>query len=141
MIRIEIDVTGLRRKVNAIAQGLQAPSDLMDSLAETLFNEVKKSFDAQGRPPWAALKPATLASKKRRGVKSGIGYDSGDLFKSIHPSSSGHTATVGTANPYAGFFNDGTSKMVARPFMVLPDEGRLALADAVADYIEMLAKR
>ena len=140
MLRIEIDVTGLQRKVNAIVHGLQAPRDLMDNLSETLFNEVKKNFAAQGRPPWAALKPATLASKKKRGVQSGIGKDRGVLFKSIHPSSSGNTATVGTANPYAGFFNDGTSKMVARQFMVLPDEGRLALADAVADYIEMLAR-
>lgn len=140
MLRIEIDITGLQSKINRIAHGLQQPDMLMGALAETLFNEVKNNFAAQGRPAWAALAPSTVASKKKRGVKSGIGYDSGDMFKSLHPSHSGHTATVGTSMPYAGFFNSGTIKMPARKFMVVPPEGERALADAVADYIEMLAR-
>jgi phage gpG-like protein len=141
MVRIEVDISGLQRKINGIVQGLQAPDDLMADLAETLFNEVKANFAAQGRPAWTPLKESTVASKKRRGVQSGIGKDSGDMFRSIQPSHSGNTATVGTANPYAGFFNDGTSKMAARAFMVLPDSGVRALEDSVATYIEMLANR
>ena len=140
MIQIGIDITGLRNKINAIAHGLSAPDDLMGSLAETLFNEVKNNFAAQGRPAWDALKPATLKSKARRGVKSGIGFDSGDMFRSIYPLTIFGAAMVTTANPYAPFFNNGTSKMAARPFMVLPDSGARALSDAVADYIEALAR-
>jgi phage gpG-like protein len=140
MIQIDIDITGLRQKINAIAHGLSAPNDLMDSLAETLFNEVKNNFAAQGRPAWDGLKTATLKSKARRGVKAGIGFDSGDMFRSIYPLTIFGAAMVTTASPYAPFFNNGTSKMAARPFMVLPDSGARALSDAVADYIEALAR-
>ena len=140
-IEIQIDITGLQRRVHNIAQGLQAPDELMGSLAETLFNIVKDNFAAQGRPSWKPLAASTLKSKKRRGVQSGIGKDSGDMFRSLTPSHSGHTATVSSAIPYAPFFNGGTSRMDAREFMVVPEAGRQSLEDGVMDYIEMLAKR
>ncbi len=121
MIQIDIDITGLRQKINAIAHGLSAPNDLMDSLAETLFNEVKNNFAAQGRPAWDGLKTATLKSKARRGVKAGIGFDSGDMFRSIYPLTIFGAAMVTTANPYAPFFNNGTS--LSKPPARRPTKG------------------
>ncbi len=148
MIRIEVDISGLRRKINSIAGGLQDPAPLMEDLSGVVYNQIIKNFEMQGRPPWKKLSPVTLAKKKgNRKLQEG-GARSEDLMGSFEARVDGKTTVVSNAVTYARIHNDGgwagRNRKVfipARPFMKLPVDGRRALADAVADYIEMLARK
>lgn len=138
MIDVVIDISGFSRRIKAIASGLSGPDKLlMDNLAEAAFNEVQKNFTAQGRPKWAGLAPSTLKYKK----KSTILVETDDMRRSLGRESAGSVATVTVAAQYAAYHQFGTGKMPARPFMTLPPEAGNTLADAVADYIDMLAAR
>ena len=139
MIRIDINIDGLQRKMRGIANGIQNPEPVfMDNLAETAFNAVRKNFDVEGRPPWAKLKPATL---KRKAAGKKILENTGHMQNTLGRESSGNTAMVTIGTDYAIWHQDGTSKMAARQIMTLPEDAQNALADAVCDYIEMLANR
>ena len=142
MIEIALDISDLERNVKAIANGLQHPEPLMASLATTLFNEVEEQIAAGGRPPWAALKPSTIKRKIRAGRNNGILKFSGDLLarENREQSHSGNTAKVGFAKEYGVFPHLGTKNMVARPLVVADDALSNALADACADFIDMLQK-
>jgi HK97 gp10 family phage protein len=83
-----------------------------------------------------AWKPRKLQRYSKRGQKSAkssrlkltqggkadrgraILVQSGRLRRAIRPSSSGDYAVVKNDTPYAGYLNDGTDKMPARPFMI-----------------------
>ncbi len=143
MIDIVVDAKDFKRKLSAVARGLQNPEPLMNDLSEVMFNQIMKNFDAQGRPPWKKLALATLAKKK--GTKKL--QESGDLVGNFEAGASGKEAWVSNATVYAAIHNFGGQAgrglkvtIPARPFMTLPVDGKQALADATADFIEYLAR-
>ena len=142
MINIEVDVSRLEHVFTRVALGLSTPDALlMDSLGDTLMTQVSQQINAGGRSAWAALKPATVARKQKLGKDNGILRFTGEL---LHPANrsveiNGGAVTLAFAKKYGAYHQTGTSKMVARPLAVVDEPVKNALADAVADYIEMLA--
>lgn len=147
MFSVQIDAKDLQRKLRAVANGLHNPEPLMNDLSEVMYAQIIKNFEMQGRPPWKKLSPATLARKKgNRKLQEG-GEKSEDLMGSFEAGASGNEAWVSNAVTYAAIHNFGGKAgrgrkvtIPARPFINLPVDGRQALADATADFIESLVR-
>lgn len=158
MFTIKVDMSRLERVFTKVALGLSTPDPLlMGSLGDTLMTQVSQQINAGGRPAWAALKPATVARKKKLGKDNGILRLTGEL---LHPANrsvetSGSAVTLSFSKGYGVYHQDGVKPykvlngfgrgleythpgMVARPLAVVDGQMENALADAAADYIDWL---
>lgn len=90
-----------------------------------------------GGTPWAPLKPATIKRKRQNRIL----YDTGALMASltnVGGSGNVHEAmprelVFGTDIEYAGYLQEGTSKMPARPPFGLSETTLAKLAEMIAD--------
>jgi phage gpG-like protein len=110
---------GLEQAVNH-----PAVQPALKEIAQQLAGDLGRGFISSESPdgePWADLK-----HPRPRGHNTGTRplIDFGDLMLSVIDESSDHieiitddSLTYGTSDPKAHFHQDGTSKMVARPFM------------------------
>jgi phage gpG-like protein len=93
------------------------------SLAQRSFNE------SSLRPAsWAALKPATLKAKAKKGRSSNILQATGALKASPKVgvvNAAAGTVQVGTDRPYGQFHQLGTKHLPARPFFPVDKSGNL----------------
>lgn len=107
-----------------------APATLA-KIGQGLLSSVRDTFYDQRSPsgvPWAALKPATLANRRRRGNNSTrILLDTLALFKSVKVAISGASVSVevgaGLPDDRATYAQSGTNRAPPRPFF--PEQGRL----------------
>ncbi len=109
-----------------LARVLERMSDkrpVLDAAGAALAGISVRSFREEGlrAVEWEELSPMTLAAK---GGSGNIGIDTGALIHSILFEVGASQVEIGSDRPYAGFFNDGTSQMPARPFIPVVD-GRL----------------
>ncbi len=76
MITIKIEGSDIAAALQRLASGMAHPGPVMPVVAGILHDAVMENFAKGGRPSWQALKPATLAYKKKHGVSpapTGIG--------------------------------------------------------------------
>lgn len=138
----EIDVTdsAVRAADNLVArlQNLNAP------LAETgayLENRAKDRFQFQKDPsgkPWAPLRPATVAEKKRLGKSSNILTRDALLSASIAFAVSGNEVRVKPSEDYGIFHQLGVKKrnLPARVFMGFESSDPDRIGQIFRDHLE-----
>lgn len=105
---------------------LQNPKPLLHKVGQTLVDGavgrimgLKEDPDGNAWAPWAA---STLLARERKGnVGQGLLYDGGTLVNSIYYTIQGTSVVVSARAPYAGFIQNGTPKMPARPFLGIGD--------------------
>ena len=84
------------------------------------------------------LMPSTVKAKNGR---SNILVDSGDLIRSITFHASNDSVVVGTDRPYGKYHQtgtkkaNGTTKMVARPWLGLSQQDQFDINDLIVGYL------
>lgn len=140
MFEIDVTSSAVRATDNLVAklQNLNAP------LAETgayLERKAKLRFLAQKDPsgkPWAPLKPATIAEKKRLGKSSNILSRDKILAASIAFNVSGNEVRVKPSVEYGIFHQVGAPgrKLPARPFMGFEADDGANIGQIFRDHLE-----
>lgn len=133
------------REVMALFQRLQArfadTRPIMADFGEHMIGSIQKNFDAEGRPvKWAPLKLSSILGwfrkRKTRRTKTGavskagsralygrkILTDTTRLRRSITYRAFPNRVELVTRVKYAIFHQEGTRKMVARPFLLVQRE-------------------
>src|SRR4051812_28252858 len=121
--------------------------EILWDLFKPIMGEIEEQqFDSRGEGAWPALSESTLSQKSEGGWPADPLVRSGDLKASLtDPGRAAQTSptemSYGTDVPYAGYHQDGTSKMpqrqvIADPFRV---EDRRKLEVAMVTYINRAA--
>ncbi|QLH50238.1 MAG: phage virion morphogenesis protein [Candidatus Accumulibacter cognatus] len=110
MITIQIEGPDIAAALQRLASSLARPGPVMPVVAGILHDAVMENFAQSGRPRWQALKPATLAYKRKHGYGDQILIRRGggqSLLSSITPQADDHSASVGTNVVYAAIHQFG----------------------------------
>jgi phage gpG-like protein len=112
-----------------------SPEPLLKALGVTVLGWVGQTFRAGGRPPWAALKPSTIAGRRQgkgRGSAQPL-QNTGALRRGFELTTTNRTATVFNTSPIARYQQEGTrgpyeiraknGKALALPFVPGRDGG------------------
>ena len=163
MIEIDINLDAARRAIDAAATALEHREPMMRMVAARLRQAVDENFNAGGRPAWAGLKTprphggdkvlqdtgrlrnsiTQQSDNDRAVVGTNVVYAAIHNFGGqtaahmIYPKTTKALFWAGAAHPVKKVSHPG-SRIPARPFMVLTEEDRSALAEAVSDYLSSL---
>jgi phage gpG-like protein len=99
------------------------------------ISTLKQSPEGEAWSPWA---DSTAKARQRKGNAAlGLLVDSGTLLRSITSQVIGshHTVQIGTNVPYAGYLNDGTPKMPARPFLGVSERAQHDINEVMKQYL------
>ena len=86
----------------------------LEEIGRLLVESVRENFNQEGRPSWEPRMEPTGGWPLLR--------KTGDLYNSITFQISGDDVTVDHGTAYGDYLDQGTSRMVARPFLVIQDE-------------------
>lgn len=147
-LRFTLDVLGetqVDRAFLRVSDAARNLTPLFERLVKELQEVEKLQFESEGAygsGGWAELSEATIESKQRRGMDNGILRATNALYNSLTGSGSGSIVDVsaewlryGTAIPYAGFHQSGTSLMPQRRVVQLPEGERRNLVKIIQQYI------
>jgi len=95
----------------------------LEEIGQLLVDSVHGTIDTEGHGDWDP--PA-------RDYGHPLLYDTGTLYNSIYYTAAGDSVTVDVGVSYGRFQNEGTSRIPARPFLVLQDEDLLAIEEIIA---------
>ncbi len=116
MIRININIGEVQKRLNFFRSLVKDTTPLMRAVAGIMLNSTKKNFAESGRPRWVES-----ARAKREGGKTL--QDSGLLLRSLESHSGRNYAMVGTNMKYAAIHQFGGK---TRPHIIRPrDKGGL----------------
>lgn len=89
---------------------------LMKMISQDMLAIVRENFDKEGRPKWTPLAKSTIRQRRKKGHWPGkILQRSGQLLRSIIPSSDNNSAVVSTNKAYAAIHQyGGTIPIAAR---------------------------
>ena len=138
-----------RNDINDAIADLEAKiknKDMMQEIGDIIVEDirhriVKLKADPDDKPwkPWA---PSTAKARERKGNAAlGLLFDTGTLLRSInaevknHGQKGGITVYVGSNTKYAGWLNDGTEKMPARPFLGVSKRAKESIDEAINMYL------
>jgi phage virion morphogenesis protein len=131
-VRIGIDFARLTRRLQEAARRAQRMSEAFDEVGEIVLRSIRRNFDEGGRPSkWPAR--STKYTGRRAGNKLLI--DTGRLLNSITRRSTPSYAEVGTNTVYAATHHFGDRGIPARPFIMVQDEDREPIAEALIHHI------
>ena len=120
---IKIDKGDIKDALGNLAKKAKESRDLMKEIGDIIVEDIKhrivKLKKDPDDKPWSPWSKATKKARQKKGNAAlGLLFDSGELNDSITSKvTSKNNVQVGTNSPYAGFLNDGTNKMPARPFI------------------------
>lgn len=121
-VNVRVTVRGMQEANVALEEAILRGKDLTPAMkkAQTvMLSSVNQNFQRSGRPrPWRPLKDTTLRQKLRAGYTYMPLIRTGQLKRSIAGTVRGSRLVVGTAVKYGRWLQEGTSKMVARPYLL-----------------------
>lgn len=146
MIHLTGTVLGSQQLLRSLTRIISASHDLSGAFEEfgEEFREVEKErFDAEGFGDWPPLSPAYAARKLRLYGNKPILRATDALYQSLTiKGAPGNVSIVqpmsadfGTSIPYAVFHQTGTSRMPARPEILLREEDKRRLVRAVQRHL------
>lgn len=112
-------------EINELSKQLKNSKDFLREIGEVVCEDIKHRLVAlKSDPddkPWQPWAKSTEKARQKDGTAAlGLLFKTGALTQSItYQLTSNNRLQVGTNNRYAGFLNDGTNNMPARPFMGL----------------------
>ena len=141
-IDITHDIPALNEHLTALQQRLNGNlTPLMQAIGSVLEGSTRQRFADKQSPngvAWAVLMPATVKAKNGR---SNILVDSGDLIRSITFLASSDSVLIGTDRPYGKYHQtgtkkaDGSTKMVARPWLGLSQQDQFDINELMVGYL------
>lgn len=115
----------IQQKFKELAQVVDS-REIARKVTNVLLQEAETAFDKEQTPEgeaWAKLDERYKKYRHNRGYTGNILQISGDLVKSLNIDYGDSFAVIGAAEPYGQYHQMGTSKMPARPFLGLGDDG------------------
>jgi phage virion morphogenesis protein len=104
---------------------------------EAIQKRIQRSKIDPDGGAWSPWMPSTRAHRERKGnAGQGLLWDDGTLLESIASQASASGVLIGTDVAYAGYLQDGTPKMDARPYMGWTDDDAHHAEMTVLHYIE-----
>ena len=141
-IDVTHDIPALNEHLATLQQRLNGNlTPLMQAIGSVLEGSTRQRFADKQSPngvAWAVLMPSTVKAKNGR---SNILVDSGDLIRSITFHASNDSVVVGTDRPYGKYHQtgtkkaNGTTKMVARPWLGLSQQDQFDINDLIVGYL------
>lgn len=108
IIKISILDRGGMARLARLAERLAAPGELLTRIAGHMMDAVEENFSTGGRGRWPALARSTVRARAKRGRgATPILIDTTQLEHSVQPSTTGHSAIVGTNKAYAAIHQFG----------------------------------
>lgn len=100
------------------------------------IQQVKQDPD---NAPWSPWRPSTEKYRTHKGnAGQGLLWDEGTLLNSIQMQADSGGVSIGTAVGYAGFLQDGTERMAARPFLGWSDGDVTEMEFSAIRFIEAM---
>lgn len=141
-LEFRVNFKDVQSAIGNIRSKVENPRAMMqeigDIIAEDIKNIIMKRNESPDGKPWAPWRPSTAKARERKGnAKQGLLWDSGRLLRSIKSQVIGshNTVQIGTDIPYAGYLNNGTSKMSARPFLGVSARAKKGINEAIEQYL------
>ena len=124
MITVTIDTSDLTRKLADFPEALaRAQQNALKVIGNVVKNHTTEAFRN------ASLRPSPWAPRKDTKATHPLLIKSGDLRRNFRSAVTGpDTVVVGTKVKYAGYHQQGTKNMPARPFFPIDKNGRLVPA-------------
>ena len=147
--RLALDLDGdvqLRRELLRFAGGVDDPSPALEEIADRLLDIEAIQFASEGgyaSGGWAPLSPAYLSAKVAAGLDSRILRRTGRLHASLtNANDADHVRRItkselefGTAVPYAGYHQHGTSRMPQRRPVELREADRREMVKVLQRFM------
>jgi hypothetical protein len=148
-VRITVHAEDAERQIRFLALGLSDLRSFWPKVVPLFISWMREQFDSQGGfggQGWAPLAFSTVQRKAALGLRPQILQATGAMKGAAsRPSRSvtSRSLTLTIDSPYAGFHQEGTSKMPARPliFEDLPGPAERDLEEAAEDYVQDLLRR
>jgi phage gpG-like protein len=100
------------------------------------IQQVKQDPD---NAPWSPWMPRTEKYRTHKGnAGQGLLWDEGTLLNSIQMQADGGGVSVSTSVPYAGYLQDGTERMAARPILGWSDSDVSEMEFSAIHFIEAM---
>lgn len=124
-LEFKFDTTEIQNKFKKLAQVVDG-REITRKVANVLLQEAEAAFDNEKSPegePWANLNQDYKKRRYNKGYTGNILQVTGDLVKSLNIDYGENFAVIGAGEPYGQYHQLGTSKMPARPFLGLSNDG------------------
>lgn len=155
MFRFKLEIAGqvqMDRGIARFADGVTDYRPIWPVIEDDFYAQEKAQFasvGAEGGAQWAELKPEYAAWKEVHYPGTQILHRAGALESSLTSPNDPNTVrieerktlTLGTRIPYALFHQVGTSRMPARPEILMPEAFKRAVMHHVQVYLVQMATR
>jgi len=128
MIQWDINDSGVYGMLNHLDEGSRELP--MDQISQVMLDAVQQNFDEEGRPdpweprqddnPWPIL---TKTGALRGSITADIGQDS---------------VMINHETDYGDYHQEGTSRMPARPFLILTDDDQDRIEEVISNWFDAL---
>ena len=142
-LEFRVNFKDVQAAIGDIRTRVENPRALMqeigDVIAEDIKNMITKRKMGPDDKPWAPWAPSTAKARKRKGnAGQGLLWDTGRLLRSIKAQVIGshNTVQIGTDVKYAGWLNNGTEKMPARPFLGVSARAKKGINQVIESYFK-----
>ncbi|MGZ3325703.1 MAG: phage virion morphogenesis protein [Xanthobacteraceae bacterium] len=136
-IDLEQAIAGLNRLANLnMSPWMQTVAQSAQASVQQRIRNTKIDPD---NTPWSPWRPSTEKHRIKKGnANQGLLWDSGSLLNSIQGQADRDGVSVGTGVSYAGYLQDGTERMAARPFMGWTDGDVTKMEFSAVVFLEAL---
>ncbi len=146
---VRFDAHEMERRLKQFELLLSDLRSLWPSVVPIFIRWLSEQFSTEGAwggDPWAPLAPSTVAFKQKHFPGRGILYASGDLRRAASRpkrTATPRTLTLSIEDDKAGYHQEGTSRMPARPIIParLPMSAQRDLDHAAEEYVSDLVRR
>ena len=135
-VKVEVQHGDLQEAAKKLAN----PGNLLHSIGQYLVSSTQARIrttktDPDGKP-WAPWAPGTYLARAKAGtLQGGLLLNSGRLLNSVGYRVSGKTLEVEATAPYAGFLQNGTPRMPARPFLGISKGDETAINNMLSRFL------
>ena len=135
------EVEALAKKLKGYALTLAQENNLLKSLGVEIEAQISERIESTKRDPegktWAELADKTrqYLLKHFPSARPPL-WRTGELLDTIESQVSGGVLLTGATKEYAGFLQDGTKRMPARPFIGLSAQDIADLADLIDAWLK-----
>lgn len=141
-LKITIDDAKVQEAINFFIEQSKDFSRPLDKIGDLLLSDISSSFSKEKDPwgnSWAALKPITIERRRKKGTCCKKLQDTLSLYNSFNKEAGKMKVEVSTSISYAGFHQNGTSKIPARSFMPLYNNAIVLPSDTAKNLFDILA--
>ena len=137
-IKIDIDDSRVRAMLKRLARRMTDMRPVMAEIGEIVVESIQRNFDEQRSPGGAPWKPLTQETLKRKRHPDRILYETGTLFRSIHPEPRSRSVSIGTNVIYGAVHQFGYKprNLPARPYLGVRDADWTEIEAAILHWLD-----